>query len=40
MKLLSNLKIGAKLTIGFAVISVIAAALGVFGIINIRLSSA
>jgi methyl-accepting chemotaxis protein len=35
----SNLKIGSKLTLGFAVISVIAIVIGIFGIVNIRVSS-
>lgn len=40
MKRFSNLKIGSKLTLGFLIIAVIAAAIGIFGIINIRLMSA
>jgi methyl-accepting chemotaxis protein len=39
MKFIANLKIGAKLTLGFAVVSVIAAVIGIFGIVNIRLCS-
>ena len=39
MKFISNLKIGSKLTFGFSVICAIAAVIGVFGIISIRLSS-
>jgi methyl-accepting chemotaxis protein len=40
MKRFANLKIGSKLTLGFTVVAVIAAVIGLFGIINIRLSTA
>lgn len=40
MKRFKHLKIGTKLTAGFTVIAVIAAVIGIFGIVSIRISSA